>query len=135
MYFANDLRKILPKIVRPFDIALFGFDRQLQEMIPRRGKVCFSAELSSYIETLVALHASLEDLKYSMFDQTDEDVQSSVDIAKKVVHEYTQQPEAIPRAIARSAQAEEIIVNDIKRLFDPQIVRAKTLISVAKGLQ
>lgn len=137
MAYSTDVFRMLPKIVNPHEYALAILDSNLQRMIQVRcttGQVSVE-ELDYYIEYLGKYTVSLEDLKYSIFEQADNDTDSAIEAAKKVIKPLGLPETAVTDMEKKKLEDVEIIVKKVKEGFDTRIKRAGALLLAAKSFR
>lgn len=135
MYFSGNLHSLLPKIVYPTEVALTFYDLYLQRIIKTKGLVGSYEEMSVFIEELTEFHKSVLDLKYSLFDQIDEESEKAVESARKVVKICGDSPKVIPEMVTLTEEADKKLIVTIKKGFDSRIARIEQYLRVAKDLK
>lgn len=134
MYFTVYLKKMLPEIVRPIEVALSQFEQDLKRMLSMRGKTGSLPELAGYIETLKAFHKSIDDLKYSIFDQSNVDTENVTKIVKHAVTIGVAKSQSASVVEKNLSVADQLIIRDVKEFFDSRIKRAAMMLKIAEDL-
>lgn len=135
MYFAAELKQMLPAIVWPVEVALGLFQQDLERMLMMRGKVGSLPELSMYIETLQVFYEGVEALKYRIFEQSNRDTDQTVASAEISVRNEMVSRQFADEAIRETGQVEAAVVAEVTKALDHKIKRAKTMLDAAKALE